>query len=537
MSQLQLLREFLNERVMAAAVEIFGAVEKTVAEYQEENDRLRRLLRIDSLQLSLAVSEEEVLPEHQHCEQEWSFSLGQENTEATQIKEEEEQISQEEEQLQELFDTKNTIFTPACMTSKCDQVDPLTPPQIQTLENRECDPKQVNLTPFGTVTQLKALNIPCDPPNNQNNASSHSTAESSDPIGRDSSPTLDPSPPLTHNPPFKKHRSKPSNTAIKTLRCCDCGETFALKADLQMHVTLAKKPSECQFCKHFYRSTCKLKAHVRLCHDGKTSTFPYFGKTFKLEGDLSKHMIHTGEKRFSCGDCGKSFSLKRNLTEHVWTHTGEKPFSCSDCGKSFKQKGHLTMHKLTHTGEKPFSCGDCGKSFNRKQLLNMHKLTHTGEKPFSCDDCGKSFNLKDSLKKHKFTHTGEKPFSCGDCGKSFNLKDSLKKHKFTHTGEKSFSCGDCGKSFSLKRNLTEHVWTHTGEKPFSCSDCGKSFKQKGHLTMHKLTHTGEKPFSCGDCGKSFNRKQLLNMHKLTHTGEKPFSFVVTVGKASVRRGI
>jgi hypothetical protein len=48
MSQLQLLREFLNERVMAAAVDIFGAVEKTVAEYQEENDRLRRLLRIGS---------------------------------------------------------------------------------------------------------------------------------------------------------------------------------------------------------------------------------------------------------------------------------------------------------------------------------------------------------------------------------------------------------------------------------------------------------------------------------------------------------
>uniref|UniRef100_A0A4W5K1F3 C2H2-type domain-containing protein n=1 Tax=Hucho hucho TaxID=62062 RepID=A0A4W5K1F3_9TELE len=462
MSQLQLLREFLNERVMAAAVDIFGAVEKTVAEYQEENDRLRRLLRIDSLQLSLAVSEEDVLPEHQHCEQEWSFSLGQENTEATQIKEEEEQISQEEEQLQELFDNKNAIFTPACVTSKCDQVDPLTPPHIQTVENRECDPKQVNLTSFGTVTQLKALNIPCDPPNNQNNASSHSTAESSDPIGLDSNQTLDPSLPLAHNPPFKKHRSKPSNTAIKTLCCCDCGETFALKADLLMHVTLAKKqPSECQFCKNVYKSTCKLKAHVRLCHDGKTSTCPYFGKTFKLEGDLSKHMIHTGEKRFSCGDCGKSFNRKGNLTQHILTHTGEKLFSCGDCGKRFSLKRNLTEHVRTHTGEKPFSCSDCGKSFKQKGHLTMHKLTHTGEKPFSCGDCGKSFNRKQPLNMHKLTHTGEKPFSCDDCGKSFNLKDSLKKHTFTHTGEKPFSCGDCGKSFYQKGHLNVHKRTHT----------------------------------------------------------------------------
>ena len=45
MSKLQLLHVFLNERLTAAVVEIVGAVEKTVAEYQEENDRLRRMLR------------------------------------------------------------------------------------------------------------------------------------------------------------------------------------------------------------------------------------------------------------------------------------------------------------------------------------------------------------------------------------------------------------------------------------------------------------------------------------------------------------
>ena len=46
MSKLQLFRVFLNERLTAAAVEIFEALEQTVAEYHKENDRLRRLLRI-----------------------------------------------------------------------------------------------------------------------------------------------------------------------------------------------------------------------------------------------------------------------------------------------------------------------------------------------------------------------------------------------------------------------------------------------------------------------------------------------------------
>ncbi|XP_071020062.1 zinc finger protein 418-like [Oncorhynchus clarkii lewisi] len=452
MSKLQMLRVFLNERLTAAVVEIFGAVEKTVVEYQEENDRLRRLLRrtpeiqlcrIDSLQLS--VSEEEVPPEQQHCEQEWSPRLGQEDPEPTQIKEEQEEVrtSQEEEQLQGVEpDIIEFIFSPSCLKSECDQEDPLqslTHPQTQTVENRERDSKPVDLKPFGTVTHNKGLNIPCDLPDNQNNASRHSSAVSSYTVGLDSSPPLDPSPPLDSNPPMGEHCSKPSTTPRKTSHFRDCGETFAPKADLQRHVTLTKKRlSDCSFGNKHYNSTCKLKAHVRLCHGGKPCICPVCGKTIKYKGDLSRHMsIHTGEKPFGCGDCGKSFSQKGNLNLHKLTHTGEKPFSCGDCGKSFSQKGDLRKHILTHTQQKPFSCGVCGKSFYQKGNLTDHIRTHTGEKPFSCGDCGKSFNLKGNLRKHKLTHTGEKPFSCGDCEKSFTQKSNLLTHvKNIHKGGK-----------------------------------------------------------------------------------------------------
>lgn len=51
MSKIQLLNVFLRERLIAAAVEIFGVVENTIVEYQEEisrskaeNKRLQKLL-------------------------------------------------------------------------------------------------------------------------------------------------------------------------------------------------------------------------------------------------------------------------------------------------------------------------------------------------------------------------------------------------------------------------------------------------------------------------------------------------------------
>lgn len=48
------LRVFLNERLTAAAEEIFGAVEKTIAEYKEEISRSKDL-EISRLRMQLKL--------------------------------------------------------------------------------------------------------------------------------------------------------------------------------------------------------------------------------------------------------------------------------------------------------------------------------------------------------------------------------------------------------------------------------------------------------------------------------------------------
>ncbi|XP_037651055.1 zinc finger and SCAN domain-containing protein 12-like isoform X6 [Sebastes umbrosus] len=94
-----------------------------------------------------------------------------------------------------------------------------------------------------------------------------------------------------------------------------------------------------------------------------------------MEGNTGETSISS--KRFLCSVCGKTFTQKTHLREHLTVHTGEKPFSCSVCGRGFARKTHLREHSTVHTGEKPFSCTVCGRGFARKTRLREHSTVHT----------------------------------------------------------------------------------------------------------------------------------------------------------------
>ncbi|GLD54288.1 zinc finger protein 286A-like isoform X1 [Lates japonicus] len=134
MSTIQCLRKFIEERLGAAAEEIFGVFEKIVVKYEDEIERQRRLLdnvlkpeiklyKIDLRQQDVAKEEEEVA-EQQLCYQEKNISLDQEDPEPPQIKEEQEELCTNQEGEQLVLKQEDDTFLLAPISGESDYSEP-----------------------------------------------------------------------------------------------------------------------------------------------------------------------------------------------------------------------------------------------------------------------------------------------------------------------------------------------------------------------------------------------------------------------------
>ncbi|XP_031732023.1 zinc finger and SCAN domain-containing protein 12-like isoform X2 [Anarrhichthys ocellatus] len=328
MSKVQMLRSFVNQRLTAAAEEIFGLFERTITEYEEENERQRKLLdAVFNPQLRLHRADVQQLVVVKEEQQAWSSSLDQEDPEPPHIKEEQEELwtSQEGEQLQGLEEADVKFsFTPE--KSEDDEEEA----QYSLLHQRQTEQMETN-----------AIEEDCGGPEPGRNSDPdrHPEPDTDEKIGDSVEPETE------HSDDWKETREPQSG--LNSLNNDDVSVSDS-------RCSAGEKPLSCSEC----------------------------GKRFRLKKDLKKHMrVHTGERTFSCSVCDECFSQSGHLQVHMTFHTGEKPFSCSVCNKSFSQRGHLQVHMRFHTGEKPFSCSVCNTAFSQKLFFTQWRFTETHENP------------------------------------------------------------------------------------------------------------------------------------------------------------
>lgn len=319
------------------------------------------------------------------------------------------------------------------------------------------------------------------------------------------------------------------------LYVCDiCGAVFRKRTEMSLHldehVANEQGDFQCEVCNRIFSNLRLFRIHKRMHYPStKLHTCETCGKRYSSRNLLEEHInTHTGARPYVC-QCGKSFASKYTYKAHVKIHESRpRPYACTECDKTFLTSQNLTQHLRTHSEVKNFICKQCGKGFGTARNLEVHAIVHTGFKPFICRMCGKAFARKAEIRDHERTHTGEKPYQCEFCGATFSQRSNLQSHKrATHYDDKRYKCTECTKAFKRRRLLDYHMKAaHTGERPYKCNTCDATFVYPEHFKKHRRIHTGEKPYHCEVCGKAFNSRDNRNAHRFVHSDKKPYECLV-----------
>ena len=213
----------------------------------------------------------------------------------------------------------------------------------------------------------------------------------------------------------------------------------------------------CDTCNQSFRRKRYLKKHiVQHFNNRKLYKCKYCPKEVTSRQSLRKHEArHLNENLYKCKFCKLSFQTESTLVSHVRTSHGKSaPYICEVCGLSFNAAQQLRRHITLHTGEKKYECNYCEKTFRRSERCKIHERTQ--HQRLTCDKCDLIFSNRKQLRKHRMVHL-DRPFKCDQCDASFTQNTNLTKHKVIHSGVKPYKCHLCVSAYAHQSNLNKHL--------------------------------------------------------------------------------
>lgn len=395
---------------------------------------------------------------------------------------------------------------------------------------------------------------------------------------------------------------------VESNTCGDCGKIFKQIPHLRRHklcVHSNKRPYCCPQCRRSFSQASGLIRHQQVHRKQATlketdvvnqslvnseetnSLIPRseladpalpeetkeVNETLQEAMDVSETAAEAETSKFTCSDCGKSFTNESSLKKHKATvHERLRPYICTVCQKCFGQYTDLTRHlqhhqKQSNQGEKlnvaaeetttmPFSCAECLLAFASVDQLQQHIHEHHSEEttvenqdddPAPAEDdlshdpdfipqssgakLGESIQNRPTQRPQrvgakskisaitKLIAPKRRATSCkkpaSDPGQADTEPEAPGARNGKHIKYKWFSCNRCKRTYANPDELKAHKCTLRQHK---CGQCGATFIKSGFLKRHELTvHANTKSYSCEHCDKVFTTSGNLKQHQKSNT--------------------
>uniref|UniRef100_A0A673C3B4 C2H2-type domain-containing protein n=1 Tax=Sphaeramia orbicularis TaxID=375764 RepID=A0A673C3B4_9TELE len=293
MSDTPVLRQMVNERLAAAAEEIFGLIERTVREYQDEIYRSR--VEIIALKRQIEQkSEENVLR---------TDVQGRNDTHNH------EQVKEEQEVL--------------CIS--------------RDVEAGTFEDYQIPLTESDLTSQtFNAITVTHKDHDNKSD-SGHSGSSFSGPS-------------YSIFPSRKKRKAQKDQNKICQICFRRCWSNAGLQRHMEVH--MKEKIFKCTECDKVFEDRHQLLLHVGVHKGEKPFSCDVCGQKFSKNSMRIDHMKeHKRQKTHFCKKCGKSFFTSHHLRSCKGQKEAEaqqKSFCCMTCGRKFYTDSDLKLHMEIH---------------------------------------------------------------------------------------------------------------------------------------------------------------------------------------------
>uniref|UniRef100_A0A1B0EVS2 C2H2-type domain-containing protein n=1 Tax=Lutzomyia longipalpis TaxID=7200 RepID=A0A1B0EVS2_LUTLO len=298
------------------------------------------------------------------------------------------------------------------------------------------------------------------------------------------------------------------NSPQKTFSCDECSRVYHNRQSLWYHKKTHNPdpPESCSVCEKIFTNPVSLRKHMR-AHDREmrmasgtqqslksveTEVLPSYSQTVvkeepKYDAPLTLQDYHwaeeaedTGQKRFQCTLCPRSYVQSYNLTRHYRMHK-LGVFSCDICRLTFKKQTYLINHKKTHENK------EINEQKNRPRTPKT-KVKAEYNIPSRFPRLAKTAANAATLQQQQIPVV-QQPLP------PVKPRPTATKVKRSNPKQKRFQCEKCFTTFKHSRNLFRHRQLHLRKGPFSCDICGICFPEEKSMNLHRGKHPDMTPLA------------------------------------------